>query len=208
MNITLQNFILNNNKTQTVDLMKKKFINSLAIYSIITYVLGIGDRHLDNIMITKNGVLFHIDFSFCVGYDPKPFYPSMRITNEMIEMIGGENSDDYKRFINKCNIYYNVIRKYTNIISLMIFLLNEVNKNTYNILLIKNHIIKKFIYGESDHYANSTLEDNITNSTNNYNYIDFFHYHSKEKTVSKTVFNLYDNSILLSSYLKKYISNF
>lgn len=208
MNITLQNFILNNNKTQTVDIMKKKFINSLAIYSIITYVLGIGDRHLDNIMITKSGVLFHIDFSFCVGYDPKPFYPSMRITNEMIEMIGGENSDDYKRFIKKCNIYYNVIRKYTNIISLMIFLLNEVNKNTYNILLIKNHIIKKFIYGESDHYANSRLEDNITNSTNNYNYIDFFHYHSKEKTVSKTVFNLYDNSILLSSYLKKYVSHF
>ena len=207
LKLSLQNFILNNNKNQTIEIIKRRFSNSLSIYSVITYVLGVGDRHLDNIMVTKNGIIFHIDYSFCIGQDPKPFFPSMRITDEMIDMIGGLNSNDYKKFINNCNTYYNCIRKNTDIISLYIFLLNSIDNITFNINSLKNHIIKKFIFMESDIYANSTLEDTITNSTDNYNYIDFFHYHSKEKTVSKTVFNLYDNSLLLSNYLKNYVQN-
>ena len=102
-----------------------------------------------------------------------------------------------------CNIYYNCIRKYTNIISLFIFLLNDINKTLYSDKSLKHHIVKKFIVMESDIYANTTLADTITNSTDNYNYIDFFHYHSKEKTVSKTMFDLYDNSFLLTNSLKK-----
>ena len=204
-NMTLQNYILNNNSNQTIDTIKRTFIQSLAIYSIITYILGIGDRHLDNIMLTKTGILFHIDYSFCIGHDPKPFYPSIRITKEMIDMIGGFDSDNYKFFIEICSNYYNSIRKYTNIISLMIYLLYDINPIIFNEDSIKNHIIKKFIYTESDNYANSTLNDTITNSSDNYNYIDFFHYHSREKTVSKTVFNLYDSSLLLPQYIKKFI---
>jgi phosphatidylinositol 3-kinase len=207
LDLTLQNFILNNNKNQTIEIVKKRFINSLAIYSIITYTLGVGDRHLDNIMITKNGVIFHIDYSFCIGHDPKPFYPSMRITDEMIDMIGGLQSNGYKTFIQNCNIYYNNIRKNANIISLFIFLLNDINKIIFNEKSLKNHIIKKFIVMESDNYASSTLQDTITNCTDNYNYIDFFHYHSKEKTVSKTVFNAYDQSFIFTNYLKKYVQN-
>ena len=207
LNTTIQNYILNQNQNQTIDTIKRTFIHSLAIYSIITYILGIGDRHLDNIMVTRGGVLFHIDYSFCIGHDPKPFYPSIRITKDMIDMIGGNNSDNYKYFINKCNNYYNCIRKYTNVISLMIYLLYDINPIIFNEKSIKNHIIKKFIYSENDNYANSTLNDTITNCTDNYNYIDFFHYHSREKTVSKTVFNLYDSSLLLPNYIKDFVSS-
>jgi phosphatidylinositol 3-kinase len=207
LNTSLQNYILNQNQNETIDIIKRKFIHSLAIYSIITYILGIGDRHLDNIMVTRDGVLFHIDYSFCIGHDPKPFSPSIRITKDMIDMIGGINSENYKYFIENCNNYYNCIRKYTNVISLMIYLLYNINPIIFNEKSIKNHIIKKFIYSESDNYANSTLNDTIINCTDNYNYIDFFHYHSREKTVSKTVFNLYDSSLLLPSYLKNFVTS-
>ena len=202
---TLQNFILNNNKDEIITNIKNRFINSLAIYCIITYILGIGDRHLDNIMITKKGILFHIDFSFCLGYDPKPFYPSIRITKDMIDMIGGINSTNYLNFIDKSNIYYNIIRKYTNTISLLIYLLNKIDNKIFNKDIIKLHIMKKFIYPESNNYAKSTLNDTIENSCENYSYIDFLHYHSKEKTVSKTIFSLFDTSASLPLYFKNYM---
>ena len=205
MMFSIQNFILEKNPDMSVNTFRDKISKSCAAYCVITYLLGIGDRHLDNIMLTKTGILFHIDYSFCIGHDPKPFYPSIRITKEMIDMIGGSDSDNYKSFIDICSNYYNSIRKYTNIISLMIYLLYYINNIIFNEKSIKENIIKKFIYSESDNYATTTLHDTITNSTDNYKYIDFFHYHSREKTVSKTVFNLYDSSLLLPGYLNNFI---
>ena len=66
---------------------RSNFVKSCAGYSVITHVLGIGDRHLDNLMIHESGRLFHIDFAFMFGRDPKPFAPPIKLTTEMLEIL-------------------------------------------------------------------------------------------------------------------------
>ncbi|KII66151.1 Phosphatidylinositol 4,5-bisphosphate 3-kinase catalytic subunit gamma isoform [Thelohanellus kitauei] len=63
----------NRRTDQELDLGCRRFASSCAAYSVITYILGIGDRHNDNIMLHKSGRLFHIDFGHILGHF-KSFY--------------------------------------------------------------------------------------------------------------------------------------
>ncbi|KAK1320919.1 hypothetical protein QJS10_CPA03g00525 [Acorus calamus] len=92
------------------------FIKSCAGYSVITYILGIGDRHLDNLLLRDDGRLFHVDFGFILGRDPKPFPPPMKLCKEMVEAMGGAESQYYTRFKSYCCEAYNILRKSNNLI--------------------------------------------------------------------------------------------
>ena len=59
---------------------------------------SLASRHLDNLLLTRNGELFHIDFGYILGRDPKPYPPPMKLTKDMIEAMGGPNSEDTRRF--------------------------------------------------------------------------------------------------------------
>jgi len=48
----------------------KKFVRSLAGYSLVTYMLQVKDRHNQNIMIKRDGTIVHIDFGFFLSNMP------------------------------------------------------------------------------------------------------------------------------------------
>ena len=50
-----------------LDAARRRFMLSLAGYCVMACVLGLGNRHFGNIMIRRNGEIFHIDFDLLLG---------------------------------------------------------------------------------------------------------------------------------------------
>jgi len=190
MNFTLQNYLLEHNPKLSISEIRDRFVKSTAAYCVISFLLGVGDRHLDNIMISKDGYLFHIDYGYILGFDPKPLTPAIRITQDMVDVLGGESSKDYQTFKSYCTQIYNCLRKYTSLFMSMLLLITDdglnLDPNRYSKDRLKEEILSRFVPSESTQDAGTQLLIKIDKSYRAYtpHLFDFWHYHSKE-TFSK-----------------------
>lgn len=81
--------------------VSKVYRKSLVAYTVISYLLGFGDRHKDNIMMSETGHFFHIgprsapprfspscspaaDYGYVLGQDVKPMMPWVAFTRDMV----------------------------------------------------------------------------------------------------------------------------
>ncbi|CCX16633.1 kinase-like domain-containing protein [Pyronema domesticum] len=102
------------------------YVKSCAGYCVVTYLLGVGDRHLDNLLLTPDGHFFHADFGYILGRDPKWFAP-MKLCKEMVDGMGGTNSANYQKFRSYCYTAYTTLRKSANLILNLFALMVDAN---------------------------------------------------------------------------------
>ncbi|KAL1751342.1 kinase-like domain-containing protein [Schizophyllum commune] len=103
------------------------FVRSCAGYCVVTYLLGVGDRHLDNLLVAPDGHFFHVDFGYILGRDPKPFPPPVKVCKEMVDGMGGAQSPHYARFKNFCFTAFTILRKSANLILNLVALMVDAN---------------------------------------------------------------------------------
>lgn len=145
---SILNYILSNNQDETIKVVRRRFIESCASYLVITYLFGIKDRHLDNIMVTADGEFFHIDFSFIYNRQPG-FLTSCNVkhTPQIIEAIGGKYTDDYAHFQETVIIIYNSLRKH---LDLFVAILNPTDTEL-------KFLITRFLPNRSNYEVNNKI---------------------------------------------------
>jgi phosphatidylinositol 4-kinase A len=88
--------------SQAFKAAQTNFVQSLAGYALVSYLLGLKDRHNGNIMIDTRGHLIFIDFGFAMGMRPGHEFSFERapfkLTKEYVEVMDGVGSECYKEF--------------------------------------------------------------------------------------------------------------
>uniref|UniRef100_A0AAX7VH59 phosphatidylinositol-4,5-bisphosphate 3-kinase n=1 Tax=Astatotilapia calliptera TaxID=8154 RepID=A0AAX7VH59_ASTCA len=119
----LLNWLKERNSGDALDRAIEEFTLSCAGYCVATYVLGIGDRHSDNIMVRSNGQLFHIDFGHILGNFKSKFGIKRErvpfiLTHDFIHVIQqGKtgNTEKFGSFRQYCEEAYLILRKNGNL---------------------------------------------------------------------------------------------
>ncbi|XP_072831540.1 phosphatidylinositol 4,5-bisphosphate 3-kinase catalytic subunit delta isoform isoform X3 [Vicugna pacos] len=116
----LLNWLKSKNPGEALDRAIEEFTLSCAGYCVATYVLGIGDRHSDNIMVRENGQLFHIDFGHFLGNFKTKFGINRErvpfiLTYDFVHVIQQgktNNSEKFERFRGYCERAYSILRRH------------------------------------------------------------------------------------------------
>ena len=106
----------------SADYLKRQHVMScsLAVMSIMGYVLGLGDRHPSNLMISRStGKIIHIDFGDCFEVaSRRPKFPErvpFRLTRMLVNCLGNSEED----FSETCQFVLSLLRKQQSVIETM-----------------------------------------------------------------------------------------
>mmetsp|Transcript_10686 Transcript_10686/g.23895 ORF Transcript_10686/g.23895 Transcript_10686/m.23895 type:complete len:305 (-) Transcript_10686:435-1349(-) len=92
------------------DRARLRFMQSMAGYSVLCYVLHIKDRHNGNIMLCSDGAVAHVDFGIMlnVRYAKDVIEMKIKLSTEFVEVMG----ELMPEFTNLCKLGYLAVRKH------------------------------------------------------------------------------------------------
>jgi phosphatidylinositol 4-kinase len=112
---------------------KANFVESLAAYSMVCFILQLKDRHNGNILLDKWGHVIHIDFGFFflsspgknAGFESAPF----KLTREFVELLEGTSSHLFRTFRELCFKTFIALRRRCMEIILLVEMLKNGNED-------------------------------------------------------------------------------
>ncbi|GBE61675.1 phosphatidylinositol 4-kinase [Babesia ovata] len=111
------------------DKAMENFINSLAGYSLLCFLLQIKDRHNGNLLISPVGHILHIDFGFILGSSPAADvqfeHAPFKLTKEMTDLLGGVESDNFRRYVRLLVSAYMCVRQESTLLIALVKLLEH-----------------------------------------------------------------------------------
>lgn len=134
---------------------RSNFVKSMAAYSIISYLLQFKDRHNGNIMVDDQGHILHIDFGFCfdivpggVKFERAPF----KLSPEMVAVMGGTESAQFRAFEALCVKVFLASRQYVEQLSHIILTMLDSGLPCFKPTTIQ-HFKERFVLERSDREA-------------------------------------------------------
>lgn len=158
-NMTLTNYIMATNEQDTIQQVRQRFVSTCAGACLLAFALGLGDRHLENIMVTPDAHLVHVDFGYVLGEDPKHIRSTMRITDDMVDAMGGRYSDTFALFLLTMKQAYAAMRLYSSLWYQLLSsesLIFQDKKRPLSI--IQQHVYDRFVPGEWNEEAELQIE--------------------------------------------------
>lgn len=144
-----------------VKVIGSNYCNSLAFWTVATFLLGVGDRHQENIMIRRDGVLFHIDYGFVFGSDSTSSV--IRLDKNLIKGLGGPRM--YEPFKILCCEIFSCLRHHFNLIYSCLLRLSSIQPPItgykFTQSFIHDFVVDRFLIGQTDEEAKITFSNII-----------------------------------------------
>jgi hypothetical protein len=149
---------------------QRRFALSAAGYAVATYVLGVGDRHNDNIMLNKSGAMFHIDFGHFLGHfktkwgyerEKAPFV----FTKQYAQILGGRGAPAYELFVETACRAYLIVRRnamlFINLFTMMISVGLPELQSRENVVYLRDMLVLQKSDADATLYLKALIDESL-----------------------------------------------